>query len=167
MHNVNQARRQDSVTGGAEINFGGAREVYLREFEKGTGAREIYPSLDQMNEVKTKDSKRFSGRNQEFKRFFRPKTGNLQKKRKESLHPKNVMKSGVKPKKLRKYRWQTPIWASICTPVAASLLISSGHSSRLGGHNFRLGGHKQSFGGHGPGMPLRGAGSEVNFSICI
>ena len=24
-----QARRQDSVTGGAEINFGGEREVYL------------------------------------------------------------------------------------------------------------------------------------------
>ena len=24
-----QARRQDSVTGGAEINFGGAREVYF------------------------------------------------------------------------------------------------------------------------------------------
>ena len=30
-----QARRQDSVTGGAKINFGGAREVYLCEFEKG------------------------------------------------------------------------------------------------------------------------------------
>ena len=28
-----QARRQDSVTRGAEINFGGAREVYLREFK--------------------------------------------------------------------------------------------------------------------------------------
>ena len=33
---MNQARRQDSVTGGAEINFGGAREVYLCEFERGT-----------------------------------------------------------------------------------------------------------------------------------
>ena len=36
---IAQARRQDSVTGGAEINFGGAREVYLCEFERGTGAR--------------------------------------------------------------------------------------------------------------------------------
>ena len=44
-----QARRQDSVTEGAEINFGGVREVYLCEFERGTGAREIYPNLDQMN----------------------------------------------------------------------------------------------------------------------
>ena len=48
------------------------------------------------------------------------------------------MKSGVSPQK-------TPIWASICTPVAPNLLIFSGH--------------KQSFGGHGPGMPRRGAGS--------
>ena len=27
------ARRQDSVTRGAEMNFEGAREVYLREFK--------------------------------------------------------------------------------------------------------------------------------------
>ena len=73
-----QARRQDSVTGGAETKFGGAREVHLCKFERGTGAREIYPSLDQMNKVKTKDSKGYSGRNREFKRFFRPITGDLQ-----------------------------------------------------------------------------------------
>ena len=42
------------MTGGAEINFWGAREVYLWEFERGTGVREIYPSLDQTNKVKTK-----------------------------------------------------------------------------------------------------------------
>ena len=89
-----------------------------------------------MNKVNTKNSEGFSGRNQKFKRFFRPKTSDLPKK---SLHPKNVVKSGVSPQKLQKYRWQTPIWASICTPVAPSLLISSEHSPRLGGH-------KQSFG---------------------
>ena len=61
------------------------------------------------------------------------------------------MKSGVSAQKLRKYRWQTPIWASICIPVAPSLLISSGHSPRMGGHNFHLW-------GHGPGMLPRGAG---------
>ena len=77
----NQARRQDSVTGGAEKNLGGAREVYLCEFERGTGAREIYPSLDQMNKERTKDSKGFSGQNREFKRFFRLKTGDLRKKK--------------------------------------------------------------------------------------
>ena len=48
------ARRQDSVTGWAEINFRGALVVYFCEFEKGTGAREIYPSLDRKNKVKTK-----------------------------------------------------------------------------------------------------------------
>ena len=65
------------------------------------------------------------------------------------------MKSGVSPQKLQNYRWQTPFWASICTPVAPSLLISSGHSPRLGGHNFRLGGTSSHLGGHGPGMPPR------------
>ena len=38
---LKQARRQDSVTGGAEINFSGAREVYLCEFDGGTGAQEV------------------------------------------------------------------------------------------------------------------------------
>ena len=37
------AQHQDSVTRGAEINFGGAREVYLREFK----------SVDQTKKVKT------------------------------------------------------------------------------------------------------------------
>ena len=32
--------------GGAEINVGGARAVYLREFEGGTGAREVRSSVD-------------------------------------------------------------------------------------------------------------------------
>ena len=64
--------------------------------------------------------------------------------KKKGFHSKNVMKSGVSPQKLRKYWWKTPIWASICTPVAPSLLISSGHSPRLGG------GHEQSFGGTRP-----------------
>ena len=79
------------------------------------------------------------------------------------------MKSGVSPQKLRKYQWQTPIWASICTPVAPSLLISSGHSPHLGGTIFVWGaqaviwGDTSSYlGGHGPGMPPRGAGSELN-----
>ena len=36
----------------------------MREFERGTGSREIYPSLDQINKVRSKKSKGFSGRNQ-------------------------------------------------------------------------------------------------------
>ena len=34
-----QARRQNSLTGGGRNKFWGAREDYLREFERGTGAR--------------------------------------------------------------------------------------------------------------------------------
>ena len=49
------------------------------------------------------------------------------------------MKSGVSPQKLQKYGRQTRIWefqASICIPITPSLLISSGHSPRLGGTIF-------------------------------
>ena len=136
-----------------------------------------------MNKVRRKDSKKFSCRNRKFKRFFRSKTGDLQKKKKifskiardfpaeignssgfsgrkqmiskkKGLHPKNVMKSGVSPQK-------TPILASICTPVAQSLLISSGHSPGWGGTILVWGGTSSHLGGHGPGMPPRGAGSVI------
>ena len=50
------ARKRDW---GGRNKFWGAREVYLRGFERGAGAREIYPSLDQMNKVKTKNSEGF------------------------------------------------------------------------------------------------------------
>ena len=66
-------------------NFGGAREVYLCEFERGTGAREFIPSRDQMNKMKTKDPKGFSGQNRELERFFRPKTSDLKKKKRSLL----------------------------------------------------------------------------------
>ena len=69
------------------------------------------------------------------------------------------MKSRVSPQKLRKCRWQTPIWASICTPVAPTVLISSGHSPRLGRTIFVWGGTSSHLGGHGPGMPPHGTGS--------
>ena len=63
---------------GAEINFWG-HEKFIYVNSRGT--REIYPSLDHMNKVRTKNSEGFSGRNQKFKQFFRAKTGDLQKKR--------------------------------------------------------------------------------------
>ena len=67
--------------GGAKINFGGHEKFILCEFERGTGAREIHPSLDEMNQARSEKSKGFSGRNRKFKRFFRPKTGDLQNKK--------------------------------------------------------------------------------------
>ena len=134
---VNHARRQDSVTGwggGAEINFGGARKVYLSEFERGSGAPKIYSSVDQTNIVKTKKKMSSSQKCYEIR---------------------------CESTKITKLRAVTPIWesqASICTPIAPSLLISLGHSPRLGGTSSHLG-------GHGPGMPPRGAGPVVNWLL--
>ena len=120
-----------------------------------------------MNQVRSKHSKGFSGRNRKFRRFFRPKTGDLKKKRSSpklqeiflpksqipKIYPKNVAKSGVSPPK-------TLIWTSICAPVAPSLLISSGHSPRLGGTIFVWGAQAVIWGEHSPGMPPHGAGSS-------
>ena len=91
---ANQSRRQDSVTGG------GHEKSILCQFERGTGALEIYSSPDQINKVRSKKSKRFSGRIRKFKRFFRPKTDDLQKKR-SSLKLQGIFrpKTGDLPKK--------------------------------------------------------------------
>ena len=68
--------------------LGGHEKFILCEFERGTGAREIYPSLDQINKMRSKKSKGFSGQNRKFKRFFRPKAGDLQtKKQKKKVFP--------------------------------------------------------------------------------
>ena len=74
---------KSATAGGAEINFRGAREVYLCELERGTGARETYPSLDQTNKVKTKKRSEIQSDippNSENQALFRPKTGDLKKK---------------------------------------------------------------------------------------
>ena len=71
------------------------------------------------------------------------------------------MKSDVSLQKLQKYRWQTPVLALICTPVAPSLLISLGHSSRLGGHNFRLGAQAVIWGGTAPEYPPAAPGLDL------
>ena len=130
------------MTGGAEINFGGAREVYLCEFEKGTGAREIYPSQDQMNKVKTKDSKRFFGRIGNSSGFSGRKQV-ISKKRKKGLLSKNV-----------------DLHSSSPVPV-----ISSGHSPGLGGKIFVWGGTSSHLGEHGPGMPPVAPGLTLSILI--
>ena len=102
-----RARRQDSVTGGAEIKFVGAREVYLCEFEKGTGAREIYSSVDQTKKLKTK-KKVFStkistnsGYRLKIPTIFHEFLSEDQKK---GLRPKCFMKSGCESTKITKIR---------------------------------------------------------------
>ena len=69
---LQQARRQDSVTGGAEIKFGGAREVYFVWIRKGHGGTRNL-SLSGSKE---------QGVVRKFKGIFRPKTGDHQKKKK-------------------------------------------------------------------------------------
>ena len=66
---------------GGRNKFWGAREVYFVWIREGHGGTRNYPSLDQMNKVRNKDSKEFSGRKRKFKRFFRPITGVLRKKK--------------------------------------------------------------------------------------
>ena len=171
------------MTGGgeAEINFGGARVGYFCEFERGTGAREIYPSVDQTNKVKTKKKviqrnfpakirnlNSFSDRKlvttkkkkvcTEIQRDFPPEIRNLNgfSDRKQVISKKkssSSQKSGNRLQILRKYRWHKSILASICTPVAPSLLISSGHNPRLGGGTMFVWGAQALIWGHGPGMP--------------
>ena len=103
-----QAQRQDSLTGEGRNKFeGGVREVYLCEFERGMGAREIYSSVDQTNKVKTKKKglqfKNFykfwsSSQNScDFSRILKCGT-----KKRRGFCPKSFMKSGVSPQKLRK-----------------------------------------------------------------
>ena len=105
----------------------------------------------------TKNLEGFSVYKSEIETFLRPKTrGDLQKN-KTVISKKTKQKKKVFTEIVRNFpaenRSQTLIWASICTPVAPSLLISSGHSPRLGGHSFHLGGHS-------PEMPPGGAGPD-------
>ena len=62
---VRQLGARIAWLGVAEINFGGAREVYLREFERGTGARKFY-------KVKSKKGLKFRGI---FRPIFRNSNG--------------------------------------------------------------------------------------------
>ena len=125
-----------------------------------------------MNKVRSKKSKGFSGRNRKFKRFFQPKPGDLQKKKKKKVFTKiardfpaeianssgfsgrkqmfSRKKKGLHPKNVTKSGVSPPktlILTSICASEALTLFISSGHSPNLRGHNFCFGGHKHSVGG--------------------
>ena len=120
------------------------------EVERGTGAREIHPSLDEMNKMRSKKSKGFSGRNRKFKSFFRPKTDDLRKK-KRSASPK---RHKIRCQSTKNTNLDLDLRSRSPDPVNFF-----GAQSSLGGAQFSFGGHKHSVGGHGPRMPPRGAGS--------
>ena len=141
-----QARRQDSVTGGgAEINFGGSRGLFMWIREGHGGTRNLSQVWNKWTSWRPKIQRDYPAEIRNSNVFFPAE--NRWSPKKKGLHPKNVMKSGVSPQKLRKYRWQTPTWASICTPVAPSLLISSGTVLAWGGTIFVWGGTSSHLGG--------------------
>ena len=121
-----QARHQDSVIGGAEINFGGAREhyfVWIREEHAGT----TNLSRSGSNE---------HGEEQRLKGIFRPKSeiqavfpaeDRWSQKKRSSLNLRGIFRpqSEIQAVFLAENRWsqkkcpqKTSIWASICAPVA-------------------------------------------------
>ena len=148
------ARRQDSVTRGAEINLGGAQEVYLCKFKSG----------DQTKKVKTKKKKKnFSSKiftNPGFylkilQFFTNPKVKTPIKKKKRSSSQK-FHEIQCESTKTTKKQFLLANSRAISTNLVVLGLDSN--SSSLEPFNFfgvqsLLGEHKQSFGGgHGPGM---------------
>ena len=123
----------------------------LCEVERGTGAREIHPSLDEMNKVRSKKSKGFSGRNRKFRRFFRPKTGDLKKKKKK--------KKRSSSQKRHKIWCQSTKITNLDLDLRSPDNVFGAQSSPGGGTVFVWGGTSTQLGGHGPGMSPRGAGS--------
>ena len=105
----------------------------------------------------------FSGRNQKFKQFFRPKTGELRKKKKKGIHPKNVMKYEIRCQstKITKIPLANTNLGLDLYSRGPEPVNFFGAQSSLGGHNFCLGVTSSRLGGHGPGMPPRGAEPDL------
>ena len=108
------------MTGGSEIKFGGARKVYLCEFER---SREIYSSVDQTYKVKTK------------------------KKRSSSQKFYEIRCESTKITKIRAVNTNLGVLGLDLHSNSPESVNFLGAQSSLF-HDFRLGeGHKQSFGG--------------------
>ena len=74
--------------GGGRKKFLGAREVYLCVNSRGArGHEKFIPVWITWTRWEAKIQKGFSGWNRKFKRFFRPKTGDFQKKKKKRSSP--------------------------------------------------------------------------------
>ena len=128
-----QAWRQDSVAGGAEINFGEAREVYFCEFDGETGAREV-----KEKGLRLKISANFGSRLEILAIFHNFRSEDPKKKR---LHLKISTNSGCRLKILA----NLGVLGLDSHPSSPKLVYFFGAQSSLGG-----GGHKQSFGGARP-----------------
>ena len=154
-------RRQDSVTGGGggRNKFWGAQKLYLCKFKRGTGAREIYASVDQTKKIfSSKISTNSCYRLNDFSRIpkCRPKK---KKKRSSSQKLYEIRRESTTVTKIRAVNTNSGVLGLDLHSNSSEPLNSSGHSPRLGGTifvwgaQFSFGGHKQSFGGHRSGMP--------------
>ena len=129
---------------GAEINFGGEREVYfvwIRNGHGGTRNLSLSGSKEQ-------------GVVRKLKGIFRPKTGDLQKKKvfteiSRDFPAEIGISSGFSNFKFTK---NTNLGLDLRSK-APNLLISSGHSPRLGGTIFVWGAQAVSWGGTAPVAP--------------
>ena len=88
----NQARCEDSVTAGGRNKFWGAWEVYVCEFERGTGSTR---NLSQSGSNEQGEDQKFIEifrLKSEIEAFFRPKTGDHQKKERSSPNFKGIFR---------------------------------------------------------------------------
>ena len=136
-----------------------------------------------MNKVRSKKPKGFSGRNRKFKRFFQPKTDDLQKKKVFTAITRDVSaeianssvfsgrKQVISKKKRTSSQKCHKIWCQSTknTNVDLDLRCRSpnpvnffGAQSSLGGGTiFVWGGTSSQLGGHGPGMPPVAPGLKI------
>ena len=124
---------------GTSSGFSGRKQVISKKKKK-KKKEKLFSKIVRDVPAEIGTSSGFSGRKQVIskkkKKSSSPKLQGMFRPKLEIqalFHPKNVMKYGVSPQ-------NTPIWVSICTPVAPSLLIYLGHSPRLGGAQSSLGG---------------------------
>ena len=116
-----------------------------------------------MIKVKTKNSKGFSGRNHKFKRFFRPKTGDLQKKKRLSSQKcHEILCQSTKITKIPLANTNLGLALHFSCPKPVNFF---GAQSSLGGAQFSFGENRQSFGGARPRNAPRGAGPDCTETI--
>ena len=122
---------EDNLRPGARIAWlGGHEKSILCEFERGTGAQEIYLCLDQRNKVWCEKSKGFFGRKQ-----VTSKKNVFTKISRDFLAEIGISSGFCNFKSTKNTNFGLDLRSK-----APNLLISSRHSPRLGGHNFCLGG---------------------------
>ena len=91
------------MTWGGRNKFWGARKLYLCKFERGTGAREIYASVDQTKKVFSSKISTNSCYRLKILAIFHKFLSVDQKKKKKGHRPRNYMKSGVSLQQFQKY----------------------------------------------------------------